>query len=110
MKNLKQDGFTFPHACKLGLGLYVNLEHRYVKADHAFICIPQNDRLICLEKNGSRGPYVRIEFSSENDLGAYMSWSLLQDATNPKECDYGSAVLVSLNDRLVGVYRSGVAP
>lgn len=108
VKALQEDGFKFPQEFKLGLAFYVNLKHRYLVGDHAFLCIPSQGRLICLEKNGSRGPYVRVEFQSEADLGRYISWSLLKDTADPKKKEYGNQVLVSLNDRLIGIYRPGM--
>jgi hypothetical protein len=105
---LKESGFVFPRNFKLGLGFYVDVETRRIFADHAFICIPKGGRLICLEKNGSAGPYVRAEFESEEEVARYISWTMLQTAKNPKAPVYGYPVLVSLNDRLIGVYPTGV--
>ena len=73
-------------------------------------CIRSRGRLVCLEKNGSPGPYVRAEFRSEKDLAEYVSWSMLEDARRFKTDYPGGGVLVSLNDRLIGVYPSGVSP
>jgi hypothetical protein len=107
---LKRDGFVFPRGFKVGLGLYVNPKFRYIMGDHAFLCFPGRGRLICLEKNGAKGPYVRAEFASKLDLGRYVSWSLLRDANDPKEKEYGCAVLVSINDQLIGSYRPAIQP
>jgi hypothetical protein len=108
IRGVKSDGFKFPRNCKVGLGLVVNTRLHYVWGDHAFICIQKKGRFICLEKNGPKGPYVRVEFKSEKDLAQYMSWDLLLDAANPKARDYGSSVLISLNDRLIGIFRPGM--
>ena len=105
VKAVERDGFAFPQDFKLGLALYVNLKSQYIRGDHSFICIPNNHRLVCLEKNGSKGPYVRVEFESEADLGQYMGRDLLRAASNPEDDDYGSAVVVSLNERLIQIYR-----
>ncbi len=66
--------------------------------------------MICLEKNGSPGPYVRAEFECEEDVARYVSWTMLEDAKNPKLNAYGHPVLVSLNEQLVGVYIPAVKP
>jgi hypothetical protein len=108
VSGLKESGFVFPRNFKLGLGFYVDVETRRIFADHAFICIPKGGRLICLEKNGSAGPYVRAEFESEEEVARYISWTMLQIAKNPKSPTYGCPVLVSVNDRLIGVYPTGV--
>ena len=49
----------------------------------------------------------RAEFSSEEDLVRYVSWSLLEDARKFNLQQDETAVLVSLSDRLVGAYPSG---
>ena len=107
---LKKDGFDFPQGFRLGLGLYVNPEHRYIVGDHAFLCFPRRGELICLEKNGAAGPYARVEFKSETDLSRYISWSLLPDTNNPEAKEYHNTVLVSLNDRLIGIFHAGARP
>jgi hypothetical protein len=108
VSGLKESGFVFPRNFKLGLGFYVDVETRRIFADHAFICIPKGGRLICLEKNGQAGPFVRAEFESEEEVARYISWTMLQSAKDPKAPVYGYPVLVSLNDRLIGVYPTGV--
>ena len=104
IRGLKEGGFVFPNGVKLGLGFYLHPKQWRFFADHAFLCIPKQGRLICLEKNGSPGPYVRADFESEEDVADYMSWSMLEDAKNPKLLAYGLPVLVSLDDRPIGVY------
>ena len=110
VKGMQEGGFVFPRNFKLGLGFYVDVKRRYFGADHAFICIPKSGRWICLEKNGSPGPYVRAEFASEEEVARYISWTMLQDAQNPKLNAYGFPVLVSLNDRVLGVYSPAIQP
>ena len=110
VKGLKDSGFVFPRTFKLGLGFYVDAKRRYFGADHAFICIPKSGRVICLEKNGCPGPYVRAEFESEEEVARYISWTMVQDAQNPKLNAYGRPVLVSLNDRVLGVYSPAIQP
>ncbi len=105
IEDIRKDGFTFPTNCSIGLGLVVNLKRHYIWGDHSFICIATGSRFICLEKNGPKGPYVRAEFDSEKDVAQYMSWDLLLDVNTPKTANYGSSVLISLNDRLIGVFQ-----
>jgi len=105
MSDIKRDGLKFPKNCQLGLGLVVNTKRKYIWGDHSFICIKRGGRFICLEKNGPKGPYVRVEFKTERDVADYMSWDLLLDVSNPDTVESGSAVLISLNDRLIGIYR-----
>ena len=109
LRSMKTAGFGFPTRFELGLGFYALPKAGRFFPDHAFVCIRKPGRLICIEKNGSPGPYVRAEFRSEKDLSDYVSWSLLED-TKKYKADFpgGSGVLVSLNDRLIGVYPIGV--
>ncbi len=106
IRDVKSDGFKFPKHVKIGLGLIVNPRLHYIWSDHAFICIQKQRRFICLEKNGAKGPFVRVEFKTEKDLAQYMSWSLLRgDSADPKATSFGSSVLISLNARLIGIFR-----
>jgi len=102
VRGLKEGGFVFPKHFKLGLGFCAAPQVRRFYPDHAFLCILKHGRLICVEKNGQVGPYVRAEFNSEADLARYISWSLLK---GHEKTD--AAVLVSLNDKLIGVYPTG---
>lgn len=108
IESIRKDGFAFPTNCIIGLGLVVNPKRHYIWGDHAFICIATAGRFICLEKNGTKGPFVRAEFDSESDVAQYMSWDLLLDVTTPKTANYGSSVLVSFNDRLIGIFPSRI--
>jgi hypothetical protein len=112
IRGLKEGGLVFPKAFKLGLGFYATPKLWRFFADHALVCIPAQGRLVCVEKNGSPGPYVRAEFECEEDLARYISWSMLEDANakKRKENHSGGAVLVSLNDRVIGVYPSDASP
>ena len=110
IRGLKAGGFVFPKGFKLGLGFYATPKLWRFCADHAFVCIPEQGGLACVEKNGPPGPYVRADFEGEQDLARYISWSMLEDANakERREMYSGGAVLVSLNDRLIGVYPCGV--
>jgi hypothetical protein len=101
---LKHSGFAFPTEFELGLAIYVNPERDWAYADHAFLCFTNGSRLVCLEKVGSRGPYVRAEFGSEQDLARFVSWDELQPSNAPDYHERGSSVAVSFNDRLIGVW------
>jgi hypothetical protein len=110
IEDLSGDGFKFPTNCMVGLGLMVSSSHHFIYGEHAFICLRKGRRFVCLEKNGPKGPFVRVEFQSESDLGRYMSWDLLRDAADSKSTEYGCSVLISLNDRLIGIYRPKADP
>lgn len=107
IRQVKADGFRFPTKYELGLVFYVDVKRGFIKADHAFICFPQGDRLVTVEKTSSSGPYVRAEFGALDDLALYSSLGERGDTNNPKDCDYGSSVVVSLNERVIGTFRPG---
>jgi hypothetical protein len=107
---VKQDGFAFPDNFKVGLVFYVDVRRRFMKTDHAFLCIPKADHLIIVEKDNSPGPFVRGDFRSENDLAEYVSLSQRRDTNDPKDVDYGSSVLVTLNERLIKIFHPHAQP
>lgn len=101
---LKRSGFMFPTEFKLGLTFYVNPARDWAYADHAFLCFTNGNRLVCLEKVSSCGPYVRAEFDSEQNLARFVSWEELQTESNLNGRERGSSVAVSVNGRLLGVW------
>jgi hypothetical protein len=105
---LKADGFKFPTNCQVGLVYYIDVKRGFILADHAFICIPVGGRLVIVEKNSAAGPYVRADFGTEEDLANYSSLAERRDTSNPKDCDFGSSVVVALNERVIGMFRSEV--
>lgn len=104
LNGMKRGEFVFPRECEVGLAFFARPGAGYVFADHAFLCFRRNNRLICLEKVGSPGPYVRAEFSSEADLGRFVSWDELQAIRHSSSSGDDSAVAVSLNERVVGLW------
>ena len=105
VKGIKQDGFVFPKEYQLLMVFYVDTGRGFIKADHSMICIPRAQKLTTIEKASSTGPFVMGEFASESDLAAYASMGERRDTNNPKDVDYGSSVIVALNDRLIGIFR-----
>jgi hypothetical protein len=101
---IQQDGFKFPNGIRLGIVLNVNFRYDFVKADHAFLCAEKGGKLVIIEKNGTKGPYVRAEFDSERDLALYCSIGERVSAVDPKDDDYGCGVVVSLNSDVLAVY------
>jgi len=97
VSGLKRSGFVFPTNFKVGFVFVAHPVLNYVWADHSFLCFSQDGKLICLEKVGSRGPYVRAEFGNAEDLGHFVCWDYLSE---PRK----SSLAVSLNDRLIGLW------
>jgi hypothetical protein len=108
VRGLKEAGFVFPREFKLGMGFSIYPRQRYLCPGHIFLCFPQDGRLICLQKEGSPGPYVRVEFKSQEDMARYMCWPKLEQQKDPKLQDaHDSPALISLNDQLIAVYAPG---
>jgi hypothetical protein len=107
---VRQDGFNFPKDFKIVMVFYVDLKRRFLKADHALICIPKTGHNFTVEKTSPTGPYVRGDFEAETDVASYASLAERGDTNNPKDPDYGSTVVVSMNERLIGIYRPNVRP
>jgi hypothetical protein len=94
---LRRSGFVFPTNFTVGFVFVAHPSQYYVWADHAFLCFSQSGKLICLEKVGGAGPYVRAEFGCAEDLGHFVCWDYLSE---PRK----SSLAVSLNDRLIGFW------
>lgn len=106
LEDVRKDGFLFPTNFNLGMVFYVDTKRGFIKTDHAFLCFPRGRSYTILEKDNSPGPYVRADFESESDLAEYVSLGERRDTNNPNDVDFGSSVLVSLNDRLIGIFRA----
>ncbi|MGC3957202.1 MAG: hypothetical protein QM813_04310 [Verrucomicrobiota bacterium] len=104
VKALQSDGFKFPKKFQLGMVFFVNTNQGYMVADHAFLAFNQAEKLTTIEKFGSQGPYVRGQFATETDLAIYASFGVLACANDPHDRDFGALVIVSLNDRLIGIF------
>jgi hypothetical protein len=107
---LERDGFVFTKDVQVGLAWFVDYNRHWIKPDHAFICLPRNNRFLCLEKTSSRGPYLRAEFKSEEDVGRYHSSSYVDFPLKAGEFGYGCPIAVSLGNRIIGVYEPAVLP
>jgi hypothetical protein len=103
--DLHRDGFEFPQKMQVGMVFYVSAKRGFLKADHAFLCFKTGNKITTLEKTSPTGPFIRGEFENEKDLAAYASTAERTDSNNPKDIDYGVTVIVSLNDRLIGIFR-----
>jgi hypothetical protein len=101
---LQRSGFVFPANFQMGFVFFVRPFRNYVWADHVFLCFPHYGKLICLEKFGSRDPYVRAEFGCAEDLGRFVSWDELCDADIPGSSERETSTAVSLNDRWIGLW------
>jgi hypothetical protein len=106
VKNLRKDGFEFPKKMQVGMVFYVDARRGIMMSDHAFLCFKTGNKLTTVEKTSSRGPFVRGEFEDKADLAAYACMAERSDSNNPQDCDYGDTVAVSLNDELIGIFRS----
>lgn len=110
IKVLHQDGFEFPKKIQVGMVFYVDAGRGFIMSDHAFLCLRTGKKLTTLEKTSPTGPFVRGEFEDVADLAAYTCMAERTDSNNHQDCDYGDTVIVSLNDQLIGIFRSKKSP
>ncbi len=100
-----KDGLKFPEKIKIVTGGYIPMSFRYWAIDHVAVYVENHGKLVYLEKNGPRGPFLRVDFNDEKELGEFVANKLLPDSRNPKEINYQAPVFVSVNDRLIHIAR-----
>jgi hypothetical protein len=101
----EKDGLKFPEKIKIVTCGYIPMSFRYWAIDHVAVCVENHGKLVYLEKNGPRGPFLRVDFNDEKELGEFVANKLLPNSRNPKEINFGAPVFVSINDRLIRVER-----
>jgi hypothetical protein len=101
----EKDGLQFPEKIKVVSCGYIPMKYHYWAIDHLAACLKHQGKLIYLEKNGPRGPFLRVDFNNENELGDFVANKLLPDSRNPKVINFGAPVFVAINDRLVRIAR-----
>jgi hypothetical protein len=101
----KKDGLTFPKKIKIVSCGYIPMRFQYWGIDHVAIFIKNHGKLVYLEKNGVSGPFLRVDFNDEKELGEFVANKLLPESRNPKEINFGAPVFVSINDRLIRIER-----
>ena len=101
----EKDGLKFPQKIKIVSCGYIPMRFRYWGIDHVAIFVENHGKLMYLEKNGPRGPFLRVDFNNETELGEFVANKLLPEGRNPKEISYGAPIFVSINDRLIRIER-----
>ena len=101
----KRDGLEFPKKIKVVECGYIPMRFRYWAIDHVAVCVEEGGKLVCVEKNGPHGPFMRIDFNNEMEVGQYMAGKLLPDSRDPKEINYQAPVFISVNDQLIYIAR-----
>ena len=101
----RKDGLTFPQKIKVVSCGYIPMKYKYWAIDHMGIYMENKGRLVYLEKNGPRGPFMRVDFQSKEDLGKFVANKLLPDSRDPKEMNYQAPIFVSVNDELIYIAR-----
>lgn len=102
-------GFVYDQKVQLGLVSCVDFKGHSINPDHVFVCVRREDRLICLEKTSPKGPYVRADFGSEEDLGRYELSTYVDYPLAPGDSGHGSPVVVSLGKQILMLHQP-VAP
>ena len=116
----KRDGLEFPRTVKIVTVGYVPMHFRYWAINHVGIYMTSVDKklsferngalagqvkLVYLEKNGSRGPYLRVDFNDENEIAEFAAEKLLPDSRDAKGIMHQAPVYVSVNERLIRIAR-----
>lgn len=101
----EKDGLTFPKKIKVVSCGYIPMRFHYWGIDHVAIFIKNHGKLVYLEKNGMSGPFLRVDFNDEKELGEFAANKVLPESRNPKEINFGAPVFVSINDRLIRIER-----
>jgi hypothetical protein len=101
----KRDGLTFPEKIKVVSCGYIPMRFHYWAIDHIGVMIENRGKLVYIEKNGPRGPFLRIDFNNETELGRFVANKLLPYSRNPKEINFEAPVWVSINDELIRIER-----
>ncbi len=97
----KRDELYFSDQIRIVLAQYINLRERFVAVDHIGLAVPFEDRWMYLEKDGTLGPIVRINFRSLPEIGDYILGLFQADQYDPASPLHEAAFLVSVNDELV---------
>ena len=106
----EKDGLRFPEKIEVVSCGYIPMCFRYWAIDHVAVYVESGGKLVYLEKNGPRGPFLRIDFNDEKELGEFVANKLLPASRNLKEINYGSPVFVSINNRLIHIARPKSQP
>jgi hypothetical protein len=101
----EKDGLRFSEKIKVVTCGYIPMSLKYWAIDHVSVCLENQGKLIYLEKNGPRGPFLRVDFNDEKELGEFVANKLLPASRNPKEMNYQAPVFVSVNDGLIHIAR-----
>jgi len=101
----EKDGLVFPKTIQVVSGGYIPMSYHYWEIDHVAVCFKNHGKLVYLEKNGMSGPYLRVDFNDEKELGEFVADKLLPPARDPKDINYGAPIFVAINDRLIDIKR-----
>jgi hypothetical protein len=102
---MERFGFKYGGGLELGLVLCADFKGHTLSADHAFVCLHQGGRLICLEKTSPQGPYVRSDFHSEKDLAQYELSTYVDYPLRRGQVGYGCPMVVTLGKRILTIHQ-----
>jgi hypothetical protein len=102
---MERSGFTYGGKVQVGLVYTTDFARHAFSADHTFVCVPQKDRLICVEKTGPSGPFVRAHFKSAEDLARYEAAPYLDYPLSAGQAGYGCPIAVTLDGRTIQIFQ-----
>ena len=85
------------------LAQYIDMNGRFVSADHIALALPMENGWMLIEKNGTMNPLIRINFPTLDLLADYMMSYFEEDAYDPFSPLHEAAFFVTLNEQILRV-------
>src|SRR5208283_3372882 len=102
---MERSGLAFGGKLQVGFVYPADFKGHVLSADHAFVCIPQKERWICVEKTSPTGPFVRADFKSTQDLARYEAATYLDYPLAAGQTGYDCPIVVTLDNRIIQIFR-----
>ncbi|MDA7633626.1 hypothetical protein N8766_05930 [bacterium] len=99
----KRDNLRFSERVQIVLAQYIDMNGRFVSADHIALALPMENGWMLIEKNGTMNPLIRINFPTLDLLADYMMSYFEEDAYDPFSPLHEAAFFVTLNEQILRV-------
>lgn len=97
----KRDELCFSDRVHIVLAQYVDMNSRFIAADHIALALPLEKGWMLIEKNGTTNPLIRINFPTLDLLADYMMSYFEKDAYSPFSPLHEAAYFVTMNDQIL---------
>ncbi len=102
---MERSGFAYGGKLQVGFVYPADFKGHVLSADHAFVCIPQKEHWICVEKTSPTGPFVRADFKSTQDLARYEAATYLDFPLAAGQSGYDCPIIVTLDNGIIQIFR-----